>query len=44
MIQIYRDDINILRMMQVTKPLGLRLRLRLMLEVEVRNGLKVYYT
>ena len=32
------DDINILGMMQVIKPLRLRLRLRSRLEFEVRNG------
>ena len=30
-------------MMQVIKPLGLRLKLRLRLEIEIRNSLKIYY-
>ncbi len=41
---MYWDNINALRMMQVTRPLGLRLRLRLMLEFEVCNNLKACYT
>ena len=38
------DNTNILGMMYVIKPLGLRLSLRLRLEVELRNGLKACYT
>ena len=39
-----RDDINALGMMQVAKPLELRLKMRLRLEFEVCNSLKVYCT
>ncbi len=38
------DDMNISRMMQLMKPLELRLRLRSMLGVEVHNGLKTCCT
>ena len=38
------DDINVLEIIQMTKPLGLRLRFRSRLQVEVRNGLKAYCT
>ena len=39
-IKHIKDDTNILGIIQVIKPLGLRLKIRLKLEVEVRNGLK----
>ena len=39
-IRRIEDDTNILGIMQVTKPFGLRLRLRSKVEVEVHNGLK----
>ena len=35
------DNINVLKIMQVTKPLGLRLRLRSKLKVKVPNSLKI---
>ncbi len=40
MIQMYRNDTNALGMMQLTRPLELRLRL----EVKIHNGLKVCCT
>ncbi len=43
-IQMYRDDKNMLEMMQVTRLLGLRLKLRLILEFEIWNDLKTCYT
>ena len=38
------DNTNALRMIQIIRPLGLRLRLRLRLEVKIYHGVKAYYT
>ncbi len=44
MMRRIRDDTTILGMMQVTRPLELRLRLKEMLDVEIHAGLKASCT